>query len=195
MSITIPARFGYAEAELFLVDAGSTVRSPLTQEPQRINRLGDRFGLSVKFPPLSSDADARQLVALLNQARSEGIIMRWPQVNFAPGTPGAVLVNGGGQAGSSLAVDGVSKGYAFRHGQFGNFTAAGKLHLFQITADVLWADGSETLPILPMIRKSPADNSAVTLVDVKIEGWPEGDGAEWSVDRARMVGLGVTVIE
>jgi hypothetical protein len=184
----------YAEVTPFLVSAGATVRSPLGGDSQRINRLGDRFGVSVVMPPLENGDHARMLVAQLNQAVSEGVIMSWPQVEFDPGVPGLVLVNGANQLGSTLNVDAVGTGYSFRHGQFGNFTAAGRLHLFQITADLAESSGAAALPILPMIRKSPADNSAVDFTNVRIEGHLEGS-REWSVDRARTIGLSFTVIE
>jgi hypothetical protein len=48
---------------------------------------------------------------------------------------------------------------------------------------------------MPMLRGSPADNSAVEFAQPMIEGWLEGDSRSWSVARARTVGLQFTVIE
>lgn len=194
-SVTLPRLPGYAAFEAFLVDAGGTIRSPLSQAAQRVNRLGSRFGLSVQYPPFRQDDAARKLVALLNEGLSEGVKTHWPQVDFDPGAPGLVKVNGGSQAGSSLIVDGVGQGYSFRHGQFGHVAVGGRLHLFQLRGDVLYSNGNATLPILPMLRGSPADNEAVEFAQPMIEGWLEGETASWTVDRARTTGLQFTVIE
>ena len=194
MSVELP-RLGYADFSAFVVSAGATLRSPLGGDAQRINRLGDRFGLSAQFAPMKSDADAHALVAQLHQALREGVITHWPAVGVDAGVPGLVLVNGANQLGLTLNVDGVGTGSSFRHGQFGNFTAAGRLHLFQLRGHAVESSGAVALPIQPMIRKSPADNSAVNLTDVKIEGWLDDESASWTVGRARAVGLKFTVIE
>jgi hypothetical protein len=195
VSIQIPRSYGYASASPFMMSAGSTARSPLSGDATRTNRLGDRFGLTVQYPPLSSDLSAMKLIALLNQGLSDGIIMHWPQVGFTPAAMGAPVVNGGNQLGSTLAIAGVSGGPVLRHGQFGNFTAGGKLHLFHLTSDVTIAGSTAPLPIFPMIRKSPATGSSVAFANPQIEGFIEGDGREWTVDRARSVGITLTVVE
>lgn len=197
MSIEIPRLFApYAGYEAFVVDAGQTVRSPISGDAERDNRPGTRFGLNITLPPLKSDDAARKLVAMLAEGQDQGVIVHWPQIGFDAGAPGAVLINGANQLGTTLNVDGVGVGHSFKHGQFGNFTtSAGRLHLFQLRGDVLYTNGTAALPIFPMIRKSPNDNGAVDFTTVRLEGWLEGDGQSWTVGRARTTGLSFAVIE
>jgi hypothetical protein len=197
MSIEIPRMLApYAGFEAFVSDAGQTVRSPISGDSQRDNRPGSRFGLNVQLPPMKSDDTARKLVALLNEGLEQGVIVHWPQIGFDAGAPGLVQINGANQLGTTLNVDGVGTGYSFRHGQFGNFTtSAGRLHLFQLRGDVHYGDGTAALPIFPMIRKSPNDNSAVDFTTVRLEGWLDDEARSWTVGRARSTGLSFAVTE
>jgi hypothetical protein len=195
-SVTLPTAPGYASFRPFLVDAGGVQRGALGGVGQRVNRLGSRFGIEITLPPLESGQAAMNWVGALNVGLREGVIAQWPQLGFSTGSPGSVLVNGAGQAGFTLNVDGGTAGYIARSGQFLNFTAGGRKMLHHLRSDLaLNGSGAGALPIFPDIRVSPADNSAVSFTDPVIEGWLEGDDRSWSVDQARTVGLSFTVIE
>lgn len=80
----------------------------------------------------------------------------WTRIN----TPsyGTVLVNGAGQTGSTLAVDGLTA-----TPQVGDtFTVAGIAKTYIITAAVTVTSGGATLSISPALDSSPADNAALT---------------------------------
>lgn len=80
----------------------------------------------------------------------------WSKIN----TPsyGTVLVNGAGQTGTSLVVDGLTD--APKNGD--TFTIAGVAKIYTVTADATVTSGGATLTINPALASSPADNAAIT---------------------------------
>jgi hypothetical protein len=71
---------------------------------------------------------------------------------------GTVLVNGAGQTGATLAIDGLT--VAPRIGD--TFSVAGIEKVYTVTANATLASGGATLSINPNLTASPADNAAVT---------------------------------
>jgi hypothetical protein len=84
----------------------------------------------------------------------------WTKVN----TPayGTVLVNGAGQTGSSLAIDGLT--VAPRTGD--TFTVAGVAKIYTVTADATVTAGASTVSVTPALSSSPADNASVSWLTV-----------------------------
>lgn len=76
---------------------------------------------------------------------------------------GTVLVNGAGQTGSTLAVDGLTA-----VPQAGDtFTVAGVAKTYIVTATPTVTSGAATLAISPALDSSPADNAALTFRSTK----------------------------
>jgi hypothetical protein len=73
---------------------------------------------------------------------------------------GTVLVSGGSQTGTSLAVDGLDA--APQAGD--TFTIAGIELVYTVTADATVSSGAATLTISPALDSSPADNAALTFL-------------------------------
>ena len=71
---------------------------------------------------------------------------------------GTVLVNGAGQTGASLAIDGLT--VAPRIGD--TFSVAGIERVYTVTANATLVSGGATVAINPNLASSPADNAAVT---------------------------------
>jgi len=71
---------------------------------------------------------------------------------------GTVLVNGAGQTGSSLAIDGLTA--APRIGD--TFSIAGVEKVYTVTANATLVSGGATISINPALASSPADNAAVS---------------------------------
>jgi hypothetical protein len=88
----------------------------------------------------------------------------WTKINIP--SYGTVLVNGAGQTGSSLVVDGLTD-----VPQVGDtFTLAGVEKVYTVTATVTVTSGGATLSINPALASSPADNAAVTWLSVNYTG-------------------------
>ncbi len=82
----------------------------------------------------------------------------WTQINVP--SYGTVLVNGGSQTGTSLAVDGLTG-----TPQAGDtFTIAGIEKVYTVTSDATVSSGGATLAINPALASSPADNAAITFL-------------------------------
>ncbi len=73
---------------------------------------------------------------------------------------GTVLVNGAGQTGSSLAVDGLTG----KPKTGDTFSIAGVELIYTVTADATVTSGGATLAISPALASSPADNAAITFL-------------------------------
>lgn len=71
---------------------------------------------------------------------------------------GTVLVNGAGQTGSSLAINGLTA--APRIGD--TFSIAGVEKVYTVTANATLVSGGATISINPALASSPADNAAVS---------------------------------
>ena len=88
----------------------------------------------------------------------------WTKINIP--SYGTVLVNGAGQTGSSLIVDGLTD--IPRVGD--TFTLAGVEKIYTVTTDATVTSGGATLAINPALVSSPADNAAVTWLSANYTG-------------------------
>ena len=79
---------------------------------------------------------------------------------------GTVLVNGAGQTGASLAIDGLT--VAPRIGD--TFSVAGIEKVYTVTANATLVSGGATIAINPNLASSPADNASVTWLSLDRSG-------------------------
>jgi hypothetical protein len=179
-----------------LIDFGSFLTPPLGGPVQRIDRLGTRLKLTVSLPPLRSAKEGRIWVSRLIRGKLEGARMPWPLLDFDPGAPGNVLVNGASQAGSSLIVDGATANYVFREGQFFSIETNGVHHIHKVAEETLAnSSGQATLPITPMIRVSPANNDVCHFGKPMIEGFIQGSELAWEMALGGFLGLSFEIHE
>lgn len=196
MSIALPADPAPTSAEPAYLDWGGQLRPIFGGAVQKLNRLGDRFALNVVMPVMESADDGRVWVANLVLAQRQGAIMEWPQHSLDVGQPGAPVVDGAGQSGSTLALRGFAPDYAVRIGQFFSLIEGGRRYLHMAAADMLAdADGRMALPIAPMLRVRPANGAICEFVQPMIEGFLDGDRRSWSIDTAMFVGLSFSIGE
>lgn len=183
-------------ADIALVDFGALLTPALGGPVQRVNRMGSRFKISVSMPPLTSAKVGRQWVSRLVQGKSEGVRMPLPLLDFDPGLPGTVLVNGAGQSGSSLIVDGATPNYIFREGQPFSILTGGKHHLYLVAVETIAnGSGQATLPITPMIRRAHADNDSCYFGEPMIEGFISGDELSWNLSVEHVIGIRFDISE
>ena len=196
MTVALPTSPAPMGIDPQLLDFGGVITPSLGGVQQRLNRVGNRWAITVQLPPMPAEPLGRQWVAALAEGLTDTVLLPWPQVDFAAGSPGATLVNGANQTGSTLNIDGFAANFALRRGQFFSVIVSSQRYLYQVRADInANGAGAVALPITPMIRKSPADNAVCEFAAPMIEGFLQGSGVAWSVDVARMAGLQFTIAE
>jgi hypothetical protein len=182
-------------ADLAVQDFGTMLTPALGGPVQRVNRMGNRFRGSFTLPPMTTKT-ARAWQAALVQGVGEGVRMPYPLLDFDPGVPGTVLVDGSGQAGMSLAVKGATPGYAFRRGQVFSILTGGKHHLYMAASEVIaGASGNATLPLPIMLRRQHLDGDACYFTEPMIEGFVSADAAAWSMSVDHLIGMQFDIVE
>ena len=188
--IDLPTYPGPASADAALIDYGGFLVPGLGGPVQRIDRLGNRFRLSVSLPPMTGVQAGRQWVARLLRAKTEGGRMAFPLQGFLPGVAGPVAVVGSTNAGKVLAVRGATPNYIFREGQFFSMLSSGKHHLHFVDAEVIAsATGTATLQITPMIRRQAVDGDLCFFEQPIIEGYVVGEEQQWSMQVGYLIGI------
>ncbi|MBA4092392.1 MAG: hypothetical protein C0494_17620 [Sphingobium sp.] len=188
--IILPATPGEVRAVPSVMDFGGVLQPDSGAASLRMNRAGNRYAVMFELPPLKNKDEGRIWVNRLVRGQQEGARMRYPLLDFNPGTPGAFVVNGGGQAGKLLAIKGGTPGYQFKEGQPFNLLIGGAYYLDFIGADVT-ADGSgnATITLSQMMRAQPANNDALLITQPVVEGWVVGEQLSWELALNRTVGI------
>lgn len=183
-----------------LIDFGFIQRPPLGAKATRIDRKGNRFRALVHWAPMTPDL-ARVFVSRLLAAKSEGVRIEYPLQGVSQGAPGTPVVDGSGQQGTTLALRGMTPGYAFREGFWlsvvddtdgGDFAAY--LHNCRSNAFVA-PDGTVSIEIFPPLRVPFGDGATVLVAKPILEGLVTGDEWSWQVPAGRLVALAVPIEE
>lgn len=195
MAIALPLSPAPRSVTPRLISKRRDLEPMLGGSTSRVRRPGSRWAIDFDFPPMRF-SDAMAWVAALTSAEAETVLLKVPQPDFDTGAPGAPLVNGAGQLGSSINLDGFTPAYAARAGQWLSVHGAARRYLYHVAADKVAAGGVMAgLAINPMIRRSAPDNAVVDFTEPKIEGFLSGRETSWTVDLARTVGLSFTITE
>ena len=179
-----------------LIDFGLTLGGALGGADQRIDRAGSRYRVELTFPPMHAD-QARVFVSRLQRAKSEGLRVPFPLLDIEQGSPGSPVVDGGGQAGTLLAVRGVRANYRWREGYWLSIEATdGQHYLHNVAANgVADGNGGGTIAIWPPLREAFPYGAAVHLAKPMLEGLPEGDETSWQVPVNKLMALSVVIRE
>lgn len=178
-------------------DFGGFLTPGLGGEVQRIDRMGNRFGIALTFPVMLGVQRGRILVSRLIRAKTEGLRVEYPLLDFDAGAVGAPVVDGAGQAGRSLALRGVKPRYAFREGQpFSIVNAAGR-HYLHFIDEAAFADaaGDAVISISPMLRFEFADGAICHFERPMVEGFIMGDELRWAMSVERFIGVECELLE
>lgn len=181
-----PANMGIA-----MITAKNVLAPAFGDGEQELLRKGSRYALTFQMPPMRyvTSMDWDDLMA-----EGDTVVMKVHQPGFDTGAPGTPRVNGAGQSGSALVIDGLTNGYVIRKGQFLSVITQGRRFLYRAKASVTVSGGGATVPLRTMLRFPPADNDVVEIAQPMIEGFVR-DLGEWAVGVDRLVGLQFTVRE
>lgn len=178
-----------------MIDFGGPLTPPLGGEVQYLERLGTRHAIDITLPTMPAEPLGREWSADLRQAKLYGAIASFGQDGLNVGDPGAVLVDGAGQLGSTINLKGFVAGYEMLYGQAMSLLVGGRWYLyFASAATIADGTGKMALPIFPMLRKSPANEDVVEVVDPKIQGSLSGNELVWTRLTAPYVDFGMITI-
>lgn len=197
--ITLPDS-GHVTAKMMFIDKSTHLVPSYGGEEQQIIRPGSRFGVEITLPrkryAAIGAAGVMQWISRLNQAKHGEALFRVPQPGLVIPAAGVPRVNGAGQSGITLNCDGFNAGYAWREGQFISILHAGNHYVHQFAADgAANGAGVAVLPLFPMLRVEPADNSLIFIEAPMIQGKILGDEQQWEIDYIRTAGLTFAIAE
>ena len=207
MAITYPLTFptvtGVASINLRAVNAVAISESPFTFKQQVIAHQGQRWEAEISLPPMQR-ANAETWVSfLVSLAGARGTFtMGDPNCATARGTasvtPGTPVVNGSGQTGSSLTVDGLptsETGY-LKAGDYIQLGGGSSATLHKVMQDVdSNASGQAAIELWPYIRTAPADDATVVVSNAVGVFRLAGNQTDWSINNAAFYGISFAAIE
>lgn len=193
MSVLIlPERPAPANMSIAMITAKNELTPAIGGDEQELLRKGTRYALTFQMPVMSylTSMDWDDLMA-----EGDTVVMRVFQPGFETGAPGAPQVNGGGQAGTTLSIKGLTPYYVVRKGQFLSVITGGQRFLYRAKAETV-ANGSgvAAISLRTMLRRPHANNDTVEIAQPMVEGFVRGL-SDFAVGTDRLVGLQFTVRE
>jgi len=177
--------------QLFSGNQEGTLGGPTLQIPRR----GDRFAADIGTSRWRQDSEARLFIAALFEATTGDAIMEVRQPNL-PDRPsaGTPVVDGVDQAGTTVALRGMTPNLVLERGQVFNIIHADVHYLYMIMAEtVVDAAGDASLAIWPMLRFLTVDGEPCEIDEPKIEGQLVGfdKGSTWVRNRTDPIAFSI----
>lgn len=195
--LALPSTSGAKQISFTARSVVGSTRSPFSGKQKIYEWPGQWFEASISLPPLPR-AEAEEWVAfLLSLKGKKGTFLLGDPQGTAPRgsaavTPGTPLVNGAGQTGGSLAIDGlpVSVSNYLRMGDWVQLGTGGASQIYKNLENVNTnGSGEAILSLWPNLRSAPADNAPITLTNVTGLFRLSSNAAEWDVDETLRYGL------
>lgn len=190
--IILPVRPSPNSMEESLLDPGFAQRGAATV---RVNRPGSKWRIAFTFPLMTVDA-SRALNSRLKRAKRQTLQINIP-ILVDQGIPGSPVVNGAGQAGTTLAVRGFEPNYHAKEDFWLTVVEADGTAYLHSMAETVTADasGNATLEIEPPLRAPFADGDIVHFGKPFMQGFMDGDAYTRTVPGNKLVVLAVSVEE
>jgi hypothetical protein len=177
------------------LDFGNVLRPSTGAELLRVDRLGSRYKVRLSFPPFTDPDQGRIIVSRLIRAKRMGLRIEYPLTHRQPLQD--AVVDGAGQAGTTLAIRGLHAGMTVREGFWLNAVRSNGQHFLHNVGREVIADagGRAAIPLSEMLRRPFADGDRVKFVRPMVEGLVDGDEQAWSLSVEHFVGIEFTVEE
>ena len=192
--LTLPSHTGIRSISFRAINTVGISQSPFTYAQQVVAHSGQRWEVDITLPPMKRD-DAEQWVAWLVSLRGHlGTFNLGDPIGTSPrgavgGTP---LVNGGGQIGGTLNIDGCTASVTgwLKAGDYIQLGSGSSATLHKVLQDAdSDSSGEVSLDIWPYIRTAPADNAAVTTSNTVGTFRLASNEQNWDVNHASFYGM------
>lgn len=204
MAITYPLALPTANVaaaiSINMVNAVAQSESPFTfsQDVQKFD--GERWEAEVTLPPMHRE-DARQWIAWLSSLKGQygRFLMGDPDCETALGSAGgSPLVNGIGQTGENLTIDGAAASQTgwLKAGDYIQLGTGATATLHHALTDVdTNVSGQASFDIWPAMRSAPADNSAVVVSNTVGRWRLAANEQRFDIGRASQYGITFAAME
>lgn len=192
--LDMPSTPAPSRSTIRLRRATAMAMSPFTGEQQVQEYPFALWQAEITLPPMRRpDAAAWQAFFLKLRGRRGTFLMGDPDARVALGTATTASVNGAGQTGNTLVVDGMGAGATLLMGSYVE-VPSNRLHMLVEDA-VADGMGAATLTLEPALRSSPTDNAALILSNPRGIWRLTADDAGWDADAASIYGFGFSAVE
>jgi len=201
--LALPTATGIAQVRLVARSQVGVATSPFSYKQQVYRNPGQRWEADITLPPMKRE-DAEEWVSFLLRLRGQfGTFLLGDPIAATPrgsaaATPGTPVVNGGGQTGDELIIDGIpttGSDYlkAGDYIQIGTSTSS-RLHkvLENVAID---GSGEATLNLFPALRSSPADNESIIVSNAKGHFRLVTNETNWDISEASLYGVTFGAVE
>jgi hypothetical protein len=203
VTISYPLAFPTTRAPAHIDFAAEDViglsESPFTFEAQKFDWQAGRWAGMLAWGEMNR-ADADTVISFLNSLRGVlGTFLFWdPFASTQQGTwsGAAPLVNGAGQSGYTLAIDGLGAGATIKARDPFQLGSGASSRLYNVQQDATAnGSGQVTLDLWPRLRSAPADNAPLTLASPKGLWRLATNKRRWSLADVRYSGIDVPIAE
>ncbi len=196
-TLSMPAAPGFRASRFGLIANTQSFRSPLDNTVQTLELTGARWRVNYELPPMTRAQAAAWTAFLTELLASAGRFFGFdPDARSPRGSAlGSPLVNGAGQTGKSLIVDGWSELETGLLLPGDYFAVAGELKMVTASVDSDSA-GEATVAFTPSLRASPADGAALTLTNAEATMMlVDDEQAFWDADVTSLYGISFAGVE
>ena len=198
--LSLPTNTGIKQIEFRAINAVAYSASPFTFSGQAFAYSGQMWQADITLPMMKRD-NAEQWLSWLISLRGQygTFLLGDPTGSTARGVAtGAPLVNGAGQTGGTLVIDGatVSTTGWLKAGDYIQLGSAGTSTLHKVLQDANSdGAGNVSLEIWPHLRVSPSNNSSVVVSNTKGRFRLSSNEQAWSIDEASRYGMAFAAME
>lgn len=185
--VNMPTVAGIQSAVLSMDNATSLTASPFSYAQQAYNWGGARWRIDFTPPPMRR-ADAEEWIAFTLSLRGQfGTFLAGdPSATTPRGSAGGTpLVNGGGQSGGTLVIDGcpINTTGWLRKGDYFQLGSGSGARLYKLIEDANTnGSGQTTLEFVPNLRTPPNDNAALTTTNARGLFRLDSNSTSWSAN-------------
>lgn len=175
-------------------------RSPFTLQEQVSSLSGEAWSIEFSPPTMRRESAEEWIAFALSLRGKYGTFLAGDPAGQTPrgvatGTP---LVNGAGQTGNTLTIDGCTSGVTgwMKKGDYFQLGTGASARLYKLIADAdTNGSGQTTLEFVPALRSSPSDNDAVVVSGAKGVFRMTNNDVPWSVDQNKNYSFSFQAVE